>query len=458
MTAARKFHRARLARRILILLAVTAGIGSLAVPAGASSSVHAAGTLANVVSLADSGNSSVCAVLSSGTVDCWGYNQFGELGNGTTTNSDVPVPVLGVSGVKAVAGDENGGGFCAVLSTGHLKCWGQNTYGELGNGTTTTFTVPVAVKNISTATAVFGSYHGFCALLSTSHVDCWGYGGTGQLGNGSFTDSHVPVAVRNISNATTLTGGYETFCALLSTKHVDCWGYGLFGQLGNGSFNSSDVPVPVKNISTATALAQSGVTSDDVSSVCALLASGTAHCWGANGSGALGNGTTTNSDVPVAVFRLSGAKAVAGDYNGSGFCVVLSTGHLKCWGDNFYGELGAGTTAASSTVPVPVKNISTATAVFGGQVAFCARLSTSHLDCWGYGGTGQLGNGAFANSNVPVAVRSISNATTLISGYDAFCARLSTSHADCWGGGGSGQLGDGSVNSSDVPVPVQAAS
>jgi alpha-tubulin suppressor-like RCC1 family protein len=447
-----------LARWILIPLAAAAGIGGVAVPAGASSSIDLAGTLANVVSLADSGNSSVCALLSTHTVDCWGYNQFGELGNGTTTNSDVPVPVLGVSGATAVAGDENGGGFCAVLSTGHVKCWGNNTYGELGNGTTTTSTVAVAVKNISTATAVFGSDHGFCALLSTSHVDCWGYGGTGQLGDGSFANSDMPVAVRNISNATTVTGGYETFCALLSTSHVDCWGYGLFGQLGDGSFASADVPVPVKNISTATALAQSGATSDDVSSVCALLASGTADCWGYNGSGQLGNGTTTASDVPVPVFRVSGAKAVAGDYNFSAFCVVLSTGHLKCWGDNSYGELGAGTTAASSTVPVPVKNISTATAAFGGQAAFCARLSTSHLDCWGFGGTGQLGDGVFTNSNVPVAVRSISNATTMISGYDSFCARLSTSHVDCWGSGTSGQLGDGSVNSSDVPVPVQAAS
>src|SRR5215471_5681075 len=158
MTAARKFRHARLARRVLISLAAVAGIGGLAVPAGASSSIHAAGTLANVVSLADSGGgSSLCALLSSGTVDCWGYNQFGQLGNGTTTNSDVPVPVLGVSGAKAIAGDD-GSGFCAVLSTGHLKCWGHNTFGELGAGTTAAMsTVPVAVKNISTATAVFGS-------------------------------------------------------------------------------------------------------------------------------------------------------------------------------------------------------------------------------------------------------------------------------------------------------------
>jgi len=408
MTAALKLHHARLARWILIPLAAAAGIG-LAVPAGASSSIHAAGTLANVVSLADSGTYSVCALLSSGTVDCWGQNTYGELGNGTTTSSDVPVAVLGLSGAKAIAGDENGGGFCAVLSTGHLKCWGQNTYGELGAGTTAaTSTVPVAVKNISTATAVFGSYHGFCALLSTRHVDCWGYGGSGQLGNGSFANSNVPVAVRNISNATTVTGGYETFCARLSTSHVDCWGYGTFGQLGNGSLTSSDVPVPVKNISTATALAQSGVNSDDVSSVCALLASGTADCWGFNQYGELGNGTTTTSDVPVAVLGVSGAKAVTGDYNGSGFCVVLSTGHMKCWGDNFYGELGAGTTAATSTVPVPVKNISTATAVFGGQAAFCTRLSTRHVDCWGSGATGQLGDGSVQSSNVPVPVQAAS--------------------------------------------------
>ena len=132
-----------------------------------------------------------------------------------------------------------------LLSTGHLKCWGYNVYGELGNGNTTTFEIPVSVKNISTATAVIGGDNGFCALLSTRHVDCWGNNGYGELGNGTTTSSDVPVAVRKISNAAKLITGYYGYCALLSTSHVDCWGYGSNGELGNGTTNSSDVPVAV---------------------------------------------------------------------------------------------------------------------------------------------------------------------------------------------------------------------
>jgi alpha-tubulin suppressor-like RCC1 family protein len=185
-------------------------------------------------------------LLSTSKVDCWGYGGDGELGHGTTTDSDVPVAATGLTGVKAVAGSKDGGSFCALLSTGHLKCWGYNGYGQLGNGNTTTFTVPVSVKNISTATALTGGSDDFCALLSTSHVDCWGNGGDGELGNGNFNDSDVPVAVRTISNAAKLTGGNSSFCALLSTSHVDCWGYNGDGELGNRSFNDSDVPVAVQ--------------------------------------------------------------------------------------------------------------------------------------------------------------------------------------------------------------------
>ncbi len=269
MAAARRLGRIRLTRWILIPLAAAVGVSGLAGPAGASSRQATGGTLANVVSVATGSNGTDCALLLTGRVDCWGYGGDGELGNGTTTDSDVPVAVTGLTGVKAVAGDNDGESFCALLSTGHVKCWGYNSNGQLGNGTTTTFTVPVSVKNLSTATAVAGGSYGFCALLSTHHVDCWGYGSDGELGNGNFNDSDVPVAVRTIDNAATLIGGHYSFCALLSTSHVDCWGYGGDGELGNGNFNGSDVPVAVRTISNATAVATGSNGTD-----CALLFDG----------------------------------------------------------------------------------------------------------------------------------------------------------------------------------------
>jgi alpha-tubulin suppressor-like RCC1 family protein len=411
-----------------------------------------------VISVASNSTSgSYCALLSTGKVDCWGYNDDGELGNGTTTSSDVPVAVVGITNAKAITEDTDGdaGSFCALLSTSQVKCWGYNDDGELGNGTTTTYTVPVAVKNITTAAAVIGGYYGFCALLSTSQVDCWGYNRFGELGNGNMTDSDVPVAVHKITNADEVISGYYDFCALLSTSHIDCWGYNEDGELGNGTTTDSDVPVAVVNIANAKAVA-----SDSHSgSFCALLSTSHIDCWGYNEDGELGNGTTTSSDVPVAAVGITNAKAITEDTDGGSgsFCAVLSTSHVDCWGYNDDGELGNGTTT-TYTVPVAVKNITTAATVIGGDYGFCALLSNSHIDCWGYNRDGELGNGNMTDSDVPVAVHKITNAAEVTSGNDGYCALLSTSHVDCWGYNGDGELGNGNTTDSDVPVAVLAAS
>jgi alpha-tubulin suppressor-like RCC1 family protein len=465
MRAAQKRGTILLARWLLVPLAGVVGVTCSAAPAGASAGPHVdAGTLANVLSVAGNGNpdssgGSFCALLSTGQVDCWGSNGSGQLGNGTTANSDVPVAVLGITDAKAVASDTYGNSFCAVLSTGGVECWGDNSYGQLGNGTTTTSNVPVPVKNITTATAVTGGdsgdVDGFCALLSTGHADCWGEGFSGELGDGATASSDVPVAVHAITDAATLISGFEGFCALLSTGRVDCWGDNSFGELGRATkTNYSDVPVAVTGITDATAVASDSASASD----CAVLSTGHMKCWGAGGDGQLGHGTTANSDVPVAVLGITDASAAASDGDGGSFCAVLSTGHVKCWGYNDYGQLGNGTTTGSS-VPVSVKNITTAAAVTGNtEYAFCALLSTGHLDCWGFGFYGQLGDGSTTSSDVPVAVHKITNAAALISGFLDYCALLATSDVDCWGYGNYGQLGDGSTTSSDVPVAVHAAS
>jgi alpha-tubulin suppressor-like RCC1 family protein len=164
MVAVRKRGSVRLTRWVLTPLTVAVSLLGLGGPVGASGSPNvAAATLANVLSVAgDSPGGAFCAVLSTGHVDCWGYNSSGQLSNGTTTSSDVPVSATGITNAKGVTTDGDGGSFCAVLSTGHVDCWGFNNYGELGNGTTTSSDVPVAVKSISTATAVTGSQLGFC--------------------------------------------------------------------------------------------------------------------------------------------------------------------------------------------------------------------------------------------------------------------------------------------------------
>jgi alpha-tubulin suppressor-like RCC1 family protein len=399
--------------------------------------VSATPAQAELVSAADTGSGvtfiatgmwHTCAILASGAGDCWGYNGLGELGNGSTTDSSVPVSVSGLSGAATIAAGTDQ--TCAVLSGGAVKCWGYNFDGELGNGTTTDSSVPVSVSGLSGATAIAEGGDHSCALLSGGTVKCWGYNVEGELGNGTTTSSSVPVSVSGLSGATAIAAGGYHSCALLSGGAVKCWGDNSGGDLGNGTTTSSSVPVSVSSLSGAIAIAAGG------SDTCALLSGGAVKCWGGNSSGQLGNGSTTNSSVPVSVSGLSGANAIAAADMHT--CAIVA-GAGKCWGYNYYGELGNGTTTDSS-VPVSVSGLSGATAVAAGGSHTCALLAGYAVECWGLNGAGELGNGTTTNSSVPVAVVGIST-SELGPGnayWDAYykdSANTSTWSAFCTAGG-----------------------
>src|SRR6266403_1885905 len=218
----------------------------------------------------DAGSFHTCARLQDGTVRCWGLNDSGQLGDGTTTNASTPVAVPGVGGAAAVSG----GGYhtCARFPDGTLECWGRNDAGPLGDPATTTDVsrVPVRVTGITTATAVTAGIFDTCTLLQDGTVRCWGRNSEGQLGNGTTTSSSVPVTVSGITPAA-LAPGAEHSCALFRDGTVRCWGDNNFGQLGNGTAPGtiSSIPsAPVTGIATATALASGAVHS------CALLPDG----------------------------------------------------------------------------------------------------------------------------------------------------------------------------------------
>jgi len=336
-----------------------------------------------------------CALVPVGGIDCWGENYYGQLGNGTTKNIYTkPVAVSGIStAIEAAGGGEHS---CALLSSEKIDCWGYNKYGELGNGTTKNSATPVEVSGISNAIQVSAGYAHTCALLSTGKIDCWGENAYEQLGDGKTQNSSIPVEVSGISTATSVTAGAFGTCAVLSGGSVDCWGYGEFGELGNGKTENSSVPVKVSGIANAVA-----VTAVGYFYACAQLATGGIDCWGDNEDGELGNGTTQNSSIPVAVSGIGNAANV-----GSGAfhaCAGLATKSVNCWGENYFGELGNGTTTNSST-PVTVSGITTATGAIGGTYHSCARLIGGKIDCWGENAFGQLGNGTTTNSTTPVEV------------------------------------------------------
>ena len=352
--------------------------------------------LANIAA----GSINTCALRSGGGVQCWGYNHHGELGDGNITDSLIPRGVRGINTATAVAVSESIsfgliGHGCAVLASGKLQCWGDNNWGELGHSTTSNYsTRPVTVDGIGTATAVtVGSLHS-CALLASGEVQCWGFNYYGQLGNGKTgTDesSITPVPVTGISTATALASGEEHSCALLVSGAVQCWGFGLDGQLGNGTLKSSSVPVTVKGITNAIAVAAGFRTS------CALLASGEARCWGFNKYGQLGSGSTITRSVPMSVKGISTAISIT--TSGIHSCAVLRGGSVRCWGGNATGALGDGSTKNSS-VPVRVSVVSAPVRLVAGDSYTCALLADDAMRCWGTNYLGQLGNGQ--KTNVPV--------------------------------------------------------
>jgi alpha-tubulin suppressor-like RCC1 family protein len=352
----------------------------------------------------------------------------------TGTFNDGSSRTLGPAIANIAAGHKNS---CGLLKSGIVKCWGDNEYGQLGDGTKIASRLPRAVKGISNATALtltsfYYASHG-CALLSRGAIKCWGNNRSGQLGNGTQVGALTPVLVTGITNATAVAAGGEHTCAVMASGAVQCWGFVDGGGLGDGINFWSTLPVSVTGINTASA-----VTAGEDHS-CSLLDSGAVQCWGSNGYGQLGNGTTNAANTPVTVSGISGATAVEAGTEST--CALLASGSVQCWGFNGFGQLGNGTNIHSSS-PVPVIGISTAVSITAGSYHFCAVLRSGSTRCWGQGWAGQLGNGTTNSSNVPVRVEQFGSPTKLMTGgYQHTCALLVDGAMRCWGDSSDGRLG-----------------
>jgi alpha-tubulin suppressor-like RCC1 family protein len=288
-----------------------------------------------------------CALTTAGGLKCWGYNTNGELGDGGHSWRFTPVDVTGLtSGVAAVSA--GGNHTCALTSGGGVKCWGDNFYGQLGNGTTTSSSVPVDVTGLSSGVAaVSGGYEHSCAVTTAGGVKCWGSGYSSTPGDVVGLTSGVA--------AVSAGGGYT--CALTSAGGVKCWGYNVVGQLGNGTTTDSSTPVDVSGLTSGVAAA-----SANGAHTCALSTSGGVKCWGRNDLGLLGDGTYTGpqlcgsagacSTVPVDVSGLTGgiAAVAAGQAH---TCALTIEGDVKCWGLNDSGELGDGTATGPEVCDYP---------------------------------------------------------------------------------------------------------
>lgn len=367
---------------------------------------------------------------------------------------------------------------CAVNMRGQAYCWGKNDVGQLGNNTTSAgyTTSPVAVYTTGVlagkvVTDIDGGEDWTCAIADNKPY-CWGLGTSGQLATGStYNSSSVAVAVDSTNvlagkKITKLTVGLVTACVLADGLPY-CWGSGWQGQLGNGATavtSTGVVPVTISGLSGASKF----IDIDAANHICAVDTQQRAYCWGDGTSGKLGNGTSpSGQSLPVAV-DMTGALAgqkIAKVSAGSSFsCAVTTTSSVYCWGNNAVGQLGNGTTTASTT-PVAatmsgalagksIKQISSST----GGYHFTCVLSTDGLTyCWGANGDGQVGINTTVNATSPAAVLT----TGVLSGKiasdvstgDQACVSA-TGRIYCWGSGSTGQLGNGTTTRSLVPLQV----
>ncbi len=336
---------------------------------------------------------------------------------------------------------------CGVrVSKGTVLCWGYNGFGQLGTGTIdtgnpqTAYPVPKAVPGITGAIALAaGQYHA-CAVISDGTVRCWGANFGGQLGDGTKNNSGLPVVVSGIADAVEVALGQNHSCALRKNGTVWCWGGNVYGSLGAGTTTNSLTPVQTINLVNAAAISSGNHT------VCALRTTGVVSCWGTNNDGQLGNGTTASTSNPTTSPGnvLGIATAVAIGIDGYTGCAVLSDGAVKCWGDNGGGAVGTGSASPPVTTPVTVLNVASAVSVFPGN-ATCALLSDKSLSCWGGIGANLIPHSMYGSGGV-------SNVSIGSTGIK--CIQQPAGNVQCWGGNGA-PLGDGSLTTySATPVNV----
>jgi alpha-tubulin suppressor-like RCC1 family protein len=460
-----------------------------------------------------------CAIAADGTLSCWGNNASGQIGDGTLAVRPQPTAVPGLSDVSIVATGLSH--TCALTGTG-LYCWGSNSLGQLGSDTgadpTTPVTQPALVPIVTDFVAVAAGAQHTCAVRSGGEVRCWGQNSTGQLGEGSMSSLPAPEPVTGLGNGKLVAAGLTFSCAETDDGAVFCWGDDHYGQLGMGNdvVEPRPVAVPVGagglaaggGHTCAVGRASTGAGAGQPTFVCwgsdqagqlgdnddtdratpapikmtivpAAVAAGALHtcaidasaalwCWGRGSSGQLGPGHLLDTAFPIEVALPSGqSEATAVTAGDAHTCVLVAPsdglgGQILCFGDNTNGELGDGTTTSRPTpAVVPLGSGATAVraaAVTAGGGHTCAIDLAGRIWCWGSGGRGQLGTGATGDRPTPteIALPGGALAAGISAGGSHTCAADPAGDLFCWGANDRGQLGTGAAGP-DLLAPIQIA-
>lgn len=352
------------------------------------------------------GSEHSCAVLSDGSAYCWGLNVWGQIGDRSNANRNIPVPVYIRNSNLKVKHIETGDlHTCGAFSDGAMYCWGEGSWERLGTGqsgdrrepTIVTLSRGLKLKEMATA------YNSTCGIFDNNATYCWGSNTTGQIGNGTKSSSKGPTGVKLPTGRTAkqVTGGFFYHCALLDNGSIACWGFNKHGMLGDGTTSTRLTPVLVK--------LPSGRTAKQVRAgrdhACAILDNDSIACWGNNPKGQLGDGTNTNQQTPVLVKLPTGrtAKQLTTGYYHT--CAILDNNAAYCWGKNSSGQLGIGS-RTSQNLPTTVKLPTgrTVQQIKAGEEHTCAILDNKRVYCWGQNNRGQLGNNSTTSLTSPSQV------------------------------------------------------
>ena len=386
---------------VLLVVAITTGAAILSSPAGA-----VPGTVTRT-------NSTTAPVI-----DTWGDNSAGELGNATLEQSLIPVSAItSAAGVNTITSVSAGGRHdLALLSNGTVLAWGDDTFGQLGNGIASADNnalKPALVPNLSGVVAVSAGDEHSLALLSNGTVMSWGDNDAGQLGDGTKTNSDVPVQVKGLTGVTAISAGSQFNLAVLSNGTVEAWGNNNDGQLGDRSVKASDVPVAVKGLTGVTDVAAGGFHS------LALLGNGTVMSWGDNEMDQLGDGhdASTQSAIfhPVAVVGLTNVISIAAGQQHS--LALTKSGTVEAWGDNGFFQLaerqGFPSGISDSDVPLVVPGVGDSTAIAAGGLYSLALSTNGTVFAWGDNALGQLGNASTKTKQAVVQVGGLKDVTAI---------------------------------------------
>jgi alpha-tubulin suppressor-like RCC1 family protein len=390
------------------------------------------------------GRSGVCARGKRGSVHCWGSNDFGQLGDGSSAIGLLPKQAHAPP--AAIAELALGERSCARLVDGTVACWGPHSFDcQEGADCVRTHREPARVLALQNVRRLFSGENGLCALLAGGEVRCWGLTKLWGLPDGSEVDPAIRDAAELVFGDAHFANPHG--CLRRPDGRVACWGSNASGQLGDGSYRDHATPVDIEGLRAESIAARTGRT-------CALRVDRTVACWGENANGELGDGTRLQRNRPVPVAGLAEVEEIA--LGGRFGCARVAGGRVRCWGENGFGQLGDGTEKGSA-VPTEVLGVTGAVRIGAGDLHACALLADGTVRCWGANVEGTLGDGTTLQRSTPVAVHGLAGAKQLTVGTRHACAEIEASAGGglrCWGRNDGGQLTGGSPSRRLEHAPV----